>query len=136
MSHKAVCTIATLLLLMLALPVSGGGKRVIASSSRSGSESPFQQPEVRGDDEAACPDPQFGSQRNSPVSKLCEDMRKNLNKARHESLKKDTDRLFTLATELKNSVDKSSENTLSLDVIKKAEEVEKLAKKVKEKMKG
>jgi hypothetical protein len=32
-------------------------------------------------------------------------------------------------------VDKTNENLLSLDVIHKAEEVEKLAKKVKEKMK-
>jgi hypothetical protein len=33
-------------------------------------------------------------------------------------------------------VDKSSEDTLSLEVVKKAEEIEKLARSVKEKMKG
>jgi hypothetical protein len=33
-------------------------------------------------------------------------------------------------------VDKSSENTLSMDVVKKAEEIEKLAHSVKEKMKA
>jgi hypothetical protein len=33
-------------------------------------------------------------------------------------------------------VDKSNEHTLSLDVVKKADEIEKLAKSVKEKMKG
>jgi hypothetical protein len=33
-------------------------------------------------------------------------------------------------------VDKSNEHTLSLDVIRKAEEIEKLAKQVKDKMKG
>ena len=33
-------------------------------------------------------------------------------------------------------VDKSNENTLSLDVLKKAEEIEKLAHSVKEKMKA
>jgi hypothetical protein len=38
--------------------------------------------------------------------------------------------------ELKDSVDKSSENVLSLDVVKKAEEIEKLAHSVKDKMKG
>ena len=47
----------------------------------------------------------------------------------------DTDKLFQLATELKTAVDKSNENLLSLDVVRKADEVEKLAKKVKEKMK-
>ncbi len=61
---------------------------------------------------------------------------KKQNKARYDSLKADTDRLLQLATELKQSVDKSNENTLSIDVIKKAEQVEKLAHQVKEKMKG
>ena len=41
-----------------------------------------------------------------------------------------------LSVELKQSVDKSDENVLSLDVIKKAEEIEKLARSVKDKMKG
>lgn len=58
------------------------------------------------------------------------------NKERQQSLQKDTDKLLQLATELKESVDKSNENTLSLDVIKKAEEVEKLAHRVKEKMRS
>lgn len=61
---------------------------------------------------------------------------KRLNKERQEALKKDTDRLLEMATELKMYVDKSNENTLSLDVIKKAEAIEKLAHSVKEKMKG
>jgi len=59
-----------------------------------------------------------------------------VNKERQQNLKRDTDKLLQLATELKQSVDKSNENTLSLDVIKKAEEIEKLAKSVREKMKG
>lgn len=64
------------------------------------------------------------------------DREKALNKQRQTNLQKDTDRLLKLATELKESVDKSNEHTLSLDVIKKADEIEKLAKSVKEKMKG
>lgn len=59
---------------------------------------------------------------------------RKLNSARQAEIKKETDKLLQLATELKHSVDKSSENTLSLDVVKKAEEIEKLAKQVKEKM--
>ena len=58
------------------------------------------------------------------------------NKDRQASLKKDTDQLYKLANELKTSVDKSSEYTLSLEVIRKAEEIEKLAKNVKDKMKA
>ena len=57
-------------------------------------------------------------------------------KEKYQSLKKDTDQLLALATELKQSVDKTTEDTLSLDVIKKTEEVEKLAKQVREKMRG
>jgi len=63
-------------------------------------------------------------------------MEKKANLQPQEEIKKDSEKLLELATELKQSVDKSSENTLSLDVIKKAEQIEKLAKTVKEKMKG
>jgi hypothetical protein len=61
---------------------------------------------------------------------------KKLNEQRHENLKRDTDKLVKLSNELKQYIDKSNENVLSLDVIKKAEEIEKLAHSVKEKMKG
>ena len=64
------------------------------------------------------------------------DLQKKFNLQRQQEIKKDTDKLVQLATELKQSVDKSSENTLSVDVIKKAEQIEKLAKTVREKMKG
>ena len=64
------------------------------------------------------------------------DMVKKANQERQEKLQKDTDKLFALATELKSYVDKSNENTLSLDVIKKADEIEKLARSVKDKMKA
>ena len=56
------------------------------------------------------------------------------NKKRQEEIRNDTLKLYQLATELKDAVDKTNENMLSLDVVKKADEVEKLAKKVKEKM--
>jgi hypothetical protein len=61
---------------------------------------------------------------------------KKANLQRQQEIKKDTEKLLELATELKQSVDKSNENTMSLDVIRKAEQIEKLAKSVKEKMKG
>ena len=58
------------------------------------------------------------------------------NTKRQQDIKKDTDKLLQLATELKQYVDKTNEHTLSLTVIKKADEIEKLAHTVKEKMKG
>ncbi|WP_158748480.1 hypothetical protein [Acidobacterium sp. S8] len=58
------------------------------------------------------------------------------NELRQQDIVKDTDKLFSLAQELKTEVDKSNKNEMSVSVIKKAEEIEKLAKSVKEKMKG
>jgi type II secretory pathway pseudopilin PulG len=60
---------------------------------------------------------------------------KELNKKRQQDIRDDTTKLFQLASELKAAVDKSNENLLSLEVVRKADEVEKLAKRVKEKMK-
>jgi hypothetical protein len=68
--------------------------------------------------------------------RLAHDMAKKANQERAAALKVDTDKLLKLAVELKASVDKSNENLLSVDVIKKAEEIEKLAHSVKDKMKG
>ncbi len=65
-----------------------------------------------------------------------QEMAKKANKERQEQLKRDTDTLLKLATELKEYVDKTNENVLSLDVIKKAEQIEKLAHSVKEKMRA
>jgi len=69
-------------------------------------------------------------------ARIEKDMAKKANQQRQANLKRDTDQLVKLATELKEYVDKSNENVLSLDVMKKAEEIEKLAHSVKEKMKG
>ena len=66
--------------------------------------------------------------------KMAKERAKEQNKERFEAIKKDTAKLVSLANELQENVDKSTENTLSLDVIKKTEEIEKLAKKVREKM--
>jgi hypothetical protein len=53
-----------------------------------------------------------------------------------KQLADDTAKLLTLANELKAELDKSSKDTLSLGVIKKAEQVEKLAHKVRDEMKA
>ena len=71
-----------------------------------------------------------------PTVRMQKEFEKRANLERHLHLKTDTDKLFKLATELKDQVDKSNQNILSLDVIKKAEEIEKLAHSVKEKMRG
>jgi hypothetical protein len=55
---------------------------------------------------------------------------------RQKRLISDTDKLLELATQLKADVNKTNKDTLSIEVIKKAEEIEKLAHSVKERMKG
>ena len=82
--------------------------------------------------------PQFRQRRDEvdPLEKQVErDRAKKLNRERQAAIKRDTDKLLALATELKDYVDKSNEHVLSLDVVRKAEEIEKLAHHVREKMK-
>lgn len=61
---------------------------------------------------------------------------KKANLERQAQLRRDADQLLKLATELKQYVDKSNENVLSVEVIKKAAEIERLARSVKDKMKA
>jgi hypothetical protein len=64
------------------------------------------------------------------------DMAKKANQQRQAELKRDTEKLLKLATELKAYVDKTNENLLSVEVVNKAAEIEKLAHDVREKMRG
>lgn len=64
------------------------------------------------------------------------DAEKQRQRQRFEQLKTDTGKLLALAEELKRNVDASNEHTLSVTVVKKAEEIERLAKSVKDKMRG
>lgn len=70
------------------------------------------------------------------TEKIALDQEKARNDERQKKLIADTERLLALANELKADVDKSNKDTLSVDVVKKADEIEKLAHSVKEKMKG
>jgi hypothetical protein len=57
------------------------------------------------------------------------------NGERKKQISEDSTKLLTMAIALKAEVDKTTKDTLSLNVIRKAEEIEKLAHSVKEKMK-
>ena len=62
-------------------------------------------------------------------------MHDQIEQVQHAQIQKqliqDTDKLLALAKQLKEEVDKSDGSTLSVDVIKKATEIDKLAKSVK-----
>jgi hypothetical protein len=57
--------------------------------------------------------------------------------ANDKEIKKSVEKLFQLATELKNEVEKTDSVTiLSLAMVRKAEEIERLAKEIKSRAKG
>jgi hypothetical protein len=65
----------------------------------------------------------------------------NSNKAmleeRQKSIKKDVEKLYDLAAQLKAEVEKTDSTTvLSLAMLKKAEEIEKLARQIKDRARG
>jgi hypothetical protein len=57
------------------------------------------------------------------------------NQQRQVEIKRDTEKMFELTQELKDYLQKGGHGIVSLDAIKKAEQIEKLAKSVKSKMK-
>jgi hypothetical protein len=59
----------------------------------------------------------------------------NANAARRKLLTEESAQLLQLASQLKKEMDKTDKDTLSIGVIRKAEQIEKLAKDVKAKMK-
>ena len=62
---------------------------------------------------------------------------KALLEERQKNIKRDVQKLYDLAEQLKNEVEKTDSTTvLSLAMLKKAEEIEKLAKQIKDRAKG
>lgn len=61
---------------------------------------------------------------------------KSRNSDRQRKLVEDTDRLLSLAADLKQQMGNTGKDAMSADMVRKAEEIEKLAKSVKERMKG
>ena len=62
---------------------------------------------------------------------------KTLLEERQKNIKKDVEKLYDLASQLKTEVEKTdSTSVLSLAMLKKAEEIEKLARQIKDHAKG
>jgi hypothetical protein len=73
---------------------------------------------------------------DEPISPRMEEQQaRSRNTDRQKKLVADTNKLLQLATDLKTDVDKTNKDILSVDVMKKADEIEKLAHSVKERMK-
>jgi hypothetical protein len=71
------------------------------------------------------------AQMNLPES-IKDKQRKELRKYRFEKMKEHGDELAKLAKSLQEDLDKSNANILSLEVVDKAQKIEKLAKKIQE----
>jgi hypothetical protein len=82
--------------------------------------------------------PQSSSQEGNPPDSLNgKSAAKAVLEANDKDIKKNVEKLFALASELKAEVDKTdSVQVLSLGMVKKAEEIEKLAKEIKTRAKG
>jgi hypothetical protein len=117
--HKLLATVMVLSLFAVGLP-----------------SLPAQNPTLPPLPQVSSPSDRTTPAEDEARSKLERDMAKKANQERQLALKRDTEKLLKLSTELKDYVDKTNENMLSLDVVKKAEEIEKLAHSVKTKMKG
>lgn len=70
-------------------------------------------------------------------SKLDPKRAKTILEQNQKDLKKDIQKLFQLATDLKDEAEKTDAmNTLSLPLLKKTEEIEKLARQIRDKARG
>ena len=115
-------------------------KMMVAMASvggRAWGQQPGQIPNIPGMPPPADPlGKQRGGATDPAMEKVATQQAKVRNTERQKRLEADTDKLLLLATELKQDVEKTDKNILSVDVIKKAEEIERLAKSVRERMKG
>ena len=78
----------------------------------------------------------MGEKGDEPPASMRERQMKARDLERQKQLVADTERLLQLATQLHNDVAKTNKDILSLDVVKRADEIERLAHAVKERMKG
>ena len=79
---------------------------------------------------------EFGHETAGVDPKLLERLEVRRNEDRQKQLVADTDKLLLLAQELHEAVGKTNKDQLSLTVLKKSEAIEKLARSVKDRMRG
>lgn len=80
--------------------------------------------------------PHSGRPVDPAMRSMLHKMQEERNTSRQKKIEADTAQLLSLAKELHAAVSQSDKNTLSIDVVKDAEQIEKLAKGIKEKMRN
>ncbi len=123
---------------MGALLLTGTSGLVSGQRSGGGTANPIQNQPMAGQNSIPGLPPING--RNDgpdPLGPRMQDQQtKSRNSDRQRRLVEDTDRLLSLAADLKQQMDNTGKDAMSADMVRKAEEIEKLAKSVKERMKG
>ena len=83
------------------------------------------------------PPEQKPGQEPAPENPMAPSAEKKILEENEKDIKKKVERLYGLASELKAEVDKTdSSKVLSLNLVRKAEEIEKLAREIKNRSKG
>ena len=119
---------APMLLLAGAVPLAAYGRQVLQMPSPGTGQAPAGGLNNHNQNQNQPPEP-LSAQTSSKLEHMREDERR-------KRLVADTAKLLALSSELKDEVDKSSRDELSLSVIRKAAEIEKLARDVRERMKN
>jgi hypothetical protein len=99
----------------------------------------FAQDVTQAQDPPISPKPRLenGPEDSSHSSLPAGASRKAMLEQHQKDIKKDIEKLYVLATQLKTEVEKTdATSVLSLGMVKKAEEIEKLAKQIKDHAKG
>jgi hypothetical protein len=112
-----------------------GTLTLLASTAQAGQEPQTAGPEKPYIIPSANPMPDKNAQMQMHEQKANQQNFDAANTERKRQLNDDSTKLLTLAISLKAEVDKTNKDTLSLNVIRKADEIERLAHDVKEKMK-
>jgi hypothetical protein len=116
----------------LILALAGGAGAMVAgpalySSPQRNTPQPIPSPNA--------PDPNFPPGLNGPDQKPPD--KRAMDKQAQADVKADVEKLYALISELREEVQKSdASSTLSLSVVNKAKQIEKLAKQVKDRAKG
>jgi hypothetical protein len=94
-------------------------------------KSPPQATTPAADPEASEAVPRAQSNQELTPLPLSEKQKRELMKANFEKMKRDAGELADLAKALQQELNKSNENILSVDIVEKADKIEKLARKIK-----
>jgi hypothetical protein len=76
------------------------------------------------------------TEENEPTRALSAKQKQDLLKSNFERMKRDADELATLAKSLQDDLNKSNEHVLSLQIVEKADKIEKLARRIKSVARG